>query len=107
MRRPLQTQISELEERLAQKHARLEQLKRREAGEARKRETRRKIVAGAVVLKAAEGDPQLAALLHRILDRGVVAARDRALFGLAANEDRSESEGSPCPEKRSAPAPGR
>lgn len=86
MRRPLKDQINELETQLQQKKNRLEQLKRREAQEARKQDTRRKILTGAVVLKAAEHDAEFAALLRARLDRGLIAPRDRVLFGLPPHQ---------------------
>lgn len=86
MRRPLKDQINELETQLQQKKNRLEQLKRREAQEARKQDTRRKILAGAVVLKAAEQDAEFAAVLRARLNQGLIAPRDRVLFGLPPHQ---------------------
>lgn len=97
MRRPIKDQISELETQLQQKKARLEQLRRREAQEARKRDTRLKILAGAVVLKAADQDPEFAAQLRARLNRGLTAPRDRAMFGFPPLPEPPPGDGDPSP----------
>jgi hypothetical protein len=52
----------------------------RKAFRARKQDARRKIVAGAVVLRHADGDPAFKALLQLVLQQHVTRPIDRALF---------------------------
>ena len=58
-------------------------LKKKISDRERKVDTRRKIVAGSIVLKHAETDAAFSAELFRLLNRFVLP-RDRHLFGLAA-----------------------
>lgn len=57
----------------------------------RERDTRRKIVAGSVVLKHAEIDPAFEAALLKLLNRFVLP-RDRHLFGLPPTKGRDGNE---------------
>lgn len=52
----------------------------RQSFRARKRDARRKIVAGAVVLRHAESDPAFRALLQLVLQQHVTRPIDRQLF---------------------------
>lgn len=61
-------------------------LRKRIAERTRKIDARRKIVAGSIVLKHADIDPDFAAVLHRLLDRFVLS-RDRHLFDLPPGGD--------------------
>ena len=72
--------LRQQQEELAQK-IRLEESRLKE--QARKDDTRRKIIAGAVALDLAENHPQFRALLYEALDLAVTAERDRDLLGLA------------------------
>ena len=72
--------LRQQQEELAQK-IRLEESRLKE--QARKDDTRRKIIAGAVALDLAENHPQFRALLYEALDLTVTAERDRDLLGLA------------------------
>lgn len=57
-------------------------LKAERSGEARRLDTRRKILAGAVALSAAGRDPEWGERLRALLDSALTTDRDRALFGL-------------------------
>lgn len=78
--------IEEEAEKLAQQKAVLAQLRARKAKIDRKNETRRKILAGAVVLKKAYGNAEFKKQLMEWLDRGLVEERDRSLFDFANGE---------------------
>jgi len=77
--------IAEEAEKLAQQKALLGQLRARKAKIDRKNETRRKILTGAVVLNQAKRDPEFRDQLLEWLDKGLTAARDRALFNFAGD----------------------
>ncbi len=72
--------LRQQQEELAQK-IRLEESRLKE--QARKDDTRRKIIAGAVALDLANNNSQFRALLYEALDLTVTAERDRDLLGLA------------------------
>ena len=72
--------LRQQQEELAQK-IRLEESRLKE--QARKDDTRRKIIAGAVALDLANNHSQFRALLYEALDLTVTAERDRDLLGLA------------------------
>ena len=72
--------LKQQQEELAQK-IRLEESRLKE--QARKDDTRRKIIAGAVALDLAEQNPQFRALLYEAMNQAVTAERDRDLLGLA------------------------
>ena len=72
--------LRQQQEELAQK-IRLEESRLKE--QARKDDTRRKILAGAVALDLAGNHPQFRALLYEALELAVTAERDRVLMGLA------------------------
>ena len=57
----------------------------------RKRDTRRKILAGACVLDRAAKDPDSARHLKEILDAFLERERDRALFDLPPRQDSNQS----------------
>lgn len=72
--------LRQQQEELAQK-IRLEESRLKE--QARKDDTRRKIIAGAVALDLAGNNPQFRALLYQAFDQSIENERDRALLGLA------------------------
>lgn len=80
----LKRQIEALETEVKQKQARLAKLRaqdrQREQKAARTRDTRRKILAGSVVLKKAHTDPDFAAQLVSWLREGLIEERDKAMF---------------------------
>lgn len=71
--------LRQQQEELAHK-IRLEESRLKE--QARKDETRRKILAGAVALELAGNHPQFRALLYEAFDRSITSERDRVLMGL-------------------------
>jgi multidrug resistance efflux pump len=73
----LQQQIDQKKALLAKKKS---QLAEKQKKEARANETRRKILAGAVVLQRAQTDPEFAALLFRLIGGSVTEKRNRDLF---------------------------
>ena len=75
--------IAALRKRRAEIDARLNQLEIREKAKERKRDTRRKVIAGAYALEHCEFDPAFKATLFGLLDQYVEREADRALFGLA------------------------
>ena len=80
--------IRQLEEQRARINAEIQRVRSRESLEARKRETRRKILAGAMVLdRVARGD-LTEQLFQADMERFLVHDRDRALFGLPPRQDR-------------------
>jgi hypothetical protein len=89
-----------LEKLIAQRkalEARIRQEQNRENDRKRKQDTRRKILAGAVVLDEAAGKPEYRAELYKLLGRFLSRAEDRALFGLEplpkVEEDARKPEG--------------
>lgn len=72
-----------------------------ESQAARRRETRRKILAGRMVLAQVAAGQVSPAQLTADMDRFLERAQDRALFGLPPRQ--ADAEPGPC----SAPAPGR
>lgn len=75
-------QLEKLREKKAQIEAKLKQLEARAKEKARKEDTRRKIIAGALALEHAEIDAEFGRKLHSILARFVGRPEDRELFGL-------------------------
>ena len=74
--------IRQLEEQRARINAEIQRVRSRESQEARKRETRRKILAGAMVLdRVARGDLS-EKLFKADMDRFLERDQDRALFDL-------------------------
>lgn len=76
------TNLDKLLEQRAQLEARIQQARNREAAEERKRDTRRKILAGAYFIKLAENDLQRVG--KELISAGMLELRDYALFGLSA-----------------------
>jgi len=72
--------LSKLLQQKAELEARIQQTKNREAMEERKRDTRRKILAGAYVIKLADND--LKKLGNELVSAGMLEPRDYTLFGL-------------------------
>jgi hypothetical protein len=80
--------LEKLLEQRAQLEARIQQTRNRETAEERKRDTRRKILAGAYVIKLAENDLQRVG--KELIVAGMLEPRDYALFGLSATGASSE-----------------
>lgn len=73
-----------LELAIAQKHEQLKNLNAQERVKERKRETRKKIVAGGIVLQHAQDDIQFKTVIDRLLNQFVTNDNDRDLFNLPA-----------------------
>ena len=75
--------IAELEQQKRQLDAQIQKHKARARVEERKRDTRRKIIAGALALEHASIDPAFRAELHRLIRQNVIRDGDRDLFDLS------------------------
>ena len=82
MGKPAEERIAELEHQKQQIANRIARLRTIESSKARKRDTRRKILAGACVLDRADKDQASARHLKEILDAFLTKPQDRALFDL-------------------------
>jgi hypothetical protein len=80
--------LARLETKMAQLKAQLQRERNREAEEERKRATRKKIIAGAAVLKLMKDEPSLGSLIWQELDARVTAERDREVLGLPPRAQR-------------------
>ena len=85
--RSIQDQIRALEDKRRKLDAQLTRLHAAGRAEARKRDTRRKILAGAAVLNQAEKNDTARASLWKLLDQALVKDRDRELFDLPATKE--------------------
>ncbi len=80
--RSLDEQIKALEDRRRKIDSQIARLHAAGRAEARKRDTRRKILAGAVVLNQTDENETAKARLWKLLDQALVKDRDRELFNL-------------------------
>ena len=85
--------IRQLEERRARINAEIQRVRSRESLEERKRETRRKILAGAMVLDRVARKDLSEKLFKADMDRFLDRDQDRALFGLPARPSSQGSKG--------------
>ena len=85
--------LDKLLQQRAELEARIQQTRNREMAEERKRDTRRKILAGAYVIKLAEND--LKKLGKELISAGVLEPRDYALFGV--NDDNADFDSDSLP----------
>lgn len=79
---PPEEKLQRLEVERAQIQARIEKARAQLKTEERKRDTRRKIIAGALALEHAKTDPAFRKELDSLLDRYVTKDEDRRLFDL-------------------------
>jgi len=79
-----ESKMDALRTRRAQIDAELQLMEARAKLTARKDDTRRKILAGAVLLEEMRRKPQLDEWMRKLLNQRLVRPRDRALFGLDA-----------------------
>lgn len=93
--------IRKLEEERARINAEIQRVKGRESQEERKRETRRRILAGGMVLAQVERGEMSKEKLSADLDRFLARDRDRELFGLPPRQAKAEAA------RPSSPDPGR
>ena len=79
--------IRNLEEQRARINAEIQRVRSRESQEERKRETRRKILAGAMVLDRVARGELAEKLFKADMDRFLEREQDRALFDLPARSE--------------------
>jgi len=77
-----------LELEIAQKQAQLKDLEAKDRVKERKRDTRRKILAGSVVLAHIDKDEVLKSTIADLLDAHIVGKNDRQLFDFLPLEDK-------------------
>ena len=82
--------IRQLEEQRARINAEIQRVRSRESQEERKRETRRKILAGAMVLDRVKRKDLSEKLFKADMERFLDRDQDRALFGLPPRQDREK-----------------
>lgn len=87
--------LAELQQKEAQIKAQIQALKARDSEEERKRDTRRKILIGGVVLSKVKRGEWGKEKLQALLDNELKANRDRELFGLPllASEEAQQEPG--------------
>lgn len=81
-RKTPEQQLEELRLKEAQIKARIQKKQAQVRGVERKKETRRKIIAGALALEHADHDKAFGAALNRLIQEHVKRPEDRKLFGL-------------------------
>jgi phage terminase small subunit len=89
MKKMSKPNLNKLLQQKTELEARIQQTKNREAMEERKRDTRRKILAGAYVIKLADND--LKKLGRELISSGMLEPRDYALFGVENDSSDFES----------------
>ena len=85
----MSNRLEKLEAQRRQLDARIKKAKRAESQQARKDDTRRKIIAGALALEHAEKNPdsELAKTMRRLLNEYVTKPNERQLMGLNASSN--------------------
>ena len=78
--------LKKLEDRKAKLAAQIERIKARQGAEARKSDTRRKILVGAVILEMVESGEWPKDKLLNLMDKKLTRPIDRALFGFSTPE---------------------
>ena len=96
--RQAEQRLAELEQRKAQILNRIARLRNVESAKARKRDTRRKILAGSWVLAEAETDPTLSQRLRTGLDAFLERDGDREVWGLTPRPKPSDVSEPPADE---------
>ena len=74
--------LKKLEDKQSHLRAQIQKLKAREATEERKRDTRKKVVIGAIILEMVKSGEWPEDKLNGLLDRKLTRLRDRELFDL-------------------------
>ncbi len=89
-----QSRLETLRAKKAALEAEIAKLNAAQASAQRKLDTRKKILIGAVVMEEANANPKVADWLNGQLNKGLKAARDRAVFGLPPldNETKGNAE---------------
>ena len=75
-------QKQRLKEKQARLQAQFQKVAGREKADERKADTRRKVLAGAVVLKACETDAALKEKVWGLMEQNLTMNKDRTVFGL-------------------------
>ena len=81
-RRTPEEQLADLQQKEAQLQARIQKKKAEVSKMNRKRDTRRKVIAGAIALEHMGHDQHFAAAMQRLLAQHVTRPEDRKLFDL-------------------------
>lgn len=81
-RKPPEQKLQELEAERAQLQARIEKTRAQVRSDERKKDTRRKIIAGALALEHAKTNPAFRKELDSLIARHVTKDEDRGLFDL-------------------------
>jgi hypothetical protein len=87
MRATSEQRLETLKEKRSQIDAELTRLESKMKTESRKRDTRRKILVGAVILQEMDGRPDFEEYVTALLQDRLIKPRDRALFNLAPKEE--------------------
>lgn len=82
--------LEKLLQQKAELDARIQQTRNHEAAEERKRDTRRKILAGAYVIQLAENDLQK--IGRELIAAGMLEPRDYALFGVENDSNNADTD---------------
>ena len=80
-------QKQRLKEKQARLQAQFQKVAGREKADERKADTRRKVLAGAVVLKACETDAALKEKVWGLMEQNLTMNKDRTVFGLPLRPD--------------------
>jgi hypothetical protein len=96
-RKTPEQRLAELQAKRDAITARMDREKAKLRTDERKRDTRRKIVAGAIVLEHARHDPGFGAALDELLRQHVTRPEDRELFGFDAGPP-GETEAATAPQ---------
>lgn len=88
-----QSRLEKLKEKMAQLDAQIKGVEARERQQARKNDTRRKIIAGALALHHAEKNPEdsFSKKLFRLLNEYVTKPYERKLFGLPLTDEATQN----------------
>ena len=78
---PSEQKLSKLEQKKQQLEEQIRTIKAQQKQQARKDDTRRKILIGAAMLKEAKGNEEFARILSTILDKNIPKEKDRRLAG--------------------------
>lgn len=81
-RKTTEEKIADLKHREAQLQARIKAESAKLRTAERKKDTRRKVIAGALALEHAEQDPAFRATLEKLISKHVPRPEDRALFNV-------------------------
>lgn len=78
---PSEQKLSKLEQKKQQLEEQIKTIKARQKQQARKDDTRRKILIGAAMLKEAKSNKEFARILSTLLDKNIEKEKDRRLAG--------------------------